>query len=36
MTEAANYASGEDFVQHGGTRGSAVGHLLKDKGQTVV
>jgi hypothetical protein len=36
MSEATNYVSGEDFVQHGGTQGSPVDPLLKDKGQADV
>jgi hypothetical protein len=36
MSEATNYVSGEDFVQHGGTHGSPVSPLLQGKGQAVV
>ena len=36
MTEATNYISGEDFVQHGGTYGAHVSPLLQSKGEAVV
>jgi hypothetical protein len=36
MSEATNYVSGEDFVQHGGTHGSLVSPLLQSRGQALV